>query len=172
MKQAYLISRGLDEFAAAREQFGQLSEVLRSPPNLEREHGEIEELIWQEVQGLLRRLLQGHLDLRAALEPEREHVIGGDGVIRTHRRAGCTRTVMSLFGIVGDQVESVVQVTRIPANPTVTGGTLHGGGGKPAGPASHPTGWRHTTEYRRSWVMPPDNDETGSAAGNGVLPMC
>ncbi|MCP4209042.1 MAG: ISKra4 family transposase, partial [Shimia sp.] len=89
---------GLDEFAAAREQFAQLSEALQSEPNLEREHGEIEALIWQEGNELLRRLLQGHLDLRSALEPKREGVIGGDGVMRTHRRKGCQRPLMSLFG--------------------------------------------------------------------------
>ncbi|MCP4288416.1 MAG: ISKra4 family transposase, partial [Gammaproteobacteria bacterium] len=88
----------LDEFAAAREQFAQLIQALQSAGNLELEHGDIEALIWQEGNELLRRLLQGHLDLRSAREPKREHVIGGDGVIRTHRRAGCTRMLMSLFG--------------------------------------------------------------------------
>ena len=98
MTQAYLINCDFDEFSAAREQFAQLSEALQSEQTLEQEHGDIEELIWQEGKELLRRLLQGHLDLRAAAEPKREHVIGGDGVRRTHRRAGCTRTVTSLFG--------------------------------------------------------------------------
>ncbi len=54
MTQAYLIHRGLDEFAAAREQFGHLSEALQSEHNLEREHGDIEELIWQDGKELLR----------------------------------------------------------------------------------------------------------------------
>ncbi|MCP4208110.1 MAG: ISKra4 family transposase [Shimia sp.] len=98
MRQAYLIHQGLDEFVAAREQFGQLIEALQSDHNLKREHGDIEELIWQDGKELLRRMLQGHLDLRSAREPKRAHVIGGDSVIRTHRRAGCTRTLMSLFG--------------------------------------------------------------------------
>lgn len=43
-------------------------------------------------------MLQGHLDLRATQEPKRDHVIGGNSVMRTHRRARCTRTMMSLFG--------------------------------------------------------------------------
>ena len=88
----------MDEFSAAREQFAQLSEALQSEQNLEREPGDREELIWQEGKELLRRLLQGHLDLRAAVEPKREQVIGGDGVRRTHRRSGCQRRLMSLFG--------------------------------------------------------------------------
>ncbi len=98
MRQAYLIHQGLDEFAAAREQFGQLIEALQSEPNLEKEHGEIEELIWQDGKELLRRMLQGYLDLRAAREPKHAGLLGGDGVIRTHRRAGCSRRLMSLFG--------------------------------------------------------------------------
>jgi hypothetical protein len=98
MKQTYLIRRSLEEFSAAREQFGQLIQALQSEHNLEREHGDIEALIWQDGQELLRRMLQGHLDWRAAREPKRAHVIGGDGVRRTHCRAGCTRPLMSLFG--------------------------------------------------------------------------
>ncbi len=98
MKQAYLIHPGLDEFAAAREQFAQLIQALQSAGKLELEHGDIEALIWQEGNELLRRLLQGHLDLRSAREPKRAQVIGGDGAIRSHRRAGCTRMLMSLFG--------------------------------------------------------------------------
>jgi hypothetical protein len=35
---------------------------------------------------LLRRMLQGYLDLRSAQEPKRAHIIGGDGVKRPHRR--------------------------------------------------------------------------------------
>ncbi len=36
--------------------------------------------------------------MRAAVEPKRKHIIGGEGVRCIHRRAGCSRTVMSLFG--------------------------------------------------------------------------
>jgi hypothetical protein len=98
MTQAYLIHQSLDEFAAAREQFGQLIEALRSEQNLELEHSDVEELIWQDGKELLRRMLQGHLDLRSAREPQRTQVTGADGVIRTHRRSGCSRPLMSLFG--------------------------------------------------------------------------
>jgi hypothetical protein len=52
MKQTYLIRRSLDEFSAAREQFGQLIQALQSEQNLEREHGDIEALIWQDGQEL------------------------------------------------------------------------------------------------------------------------
>ena len=64
MRQAYLIHQSLDEFSAAREQFSGLVEALQSEPNLRKEHSDIEELIWQDGKELLRRMLQGHLDLR------------------------------------------------------------------------------------------------------------
>jgi hypothetical protein len=48
MRQAYLIHQSLDEFAAAREQFAQPLEALRSEQPLELDHGDVEELIWQD----------------------------------------------------------------------------------------------------------------------------
>ena len=62
----------------AREQFAQLIEALQSAPNLGKQHGDIEELIWQEGKDRLRRMLQSHLDLSTTQEPKRKHAIGGD----------------------------------------------------------------------------------------------
>jgi hypothetical protein len=98
MKQAYLISQGLEEFTAAREQFSHLVNELQSDSTLGMEHGDVEQIISREGNELLRRLLQGHLDLRCAREPKRGEVIGADGEDRTHCRKGCERTLMSLFG--------------------------------------------------------------------------
>ena len=47
---------------------------------------------------LLRRLLQGHLDLRYRRESRRDAIVGCDGVERTHLREGCERGLMTLFG--------------------------------------------------------------------------
>ena len=71
MAQAYTLIRGLGEFAAAREQFTYLVDRLQSEETAEMEHGEIEELIRADGMELLRRLLQGHLNLRAAREVKR-----------------------------------------------------------------------------------------------------
>lgn len=98
MKQAYIIRQGLEEFAAAREQFSHLVNELQSEQTLGMQHGDIEQMISREGNELLRRLLQGHLDLRAAREQKQEGVIGADGEERTHYREGCERTLMSLFG--------------------------------------------------------------------------
>ena len=98
MQPAYTIIRGLEEFTAAREQFVALVNQLQSNQVLRMEHGEVEELISHEGTELLRRLLQGHLDRRAAQETKREGVKGPDGVLRRHVREACQRGLMTLFG--------------------------------------------------------------------------
>lgn len=98
MEPGYLISKGLEEFAAAREQFGCLMDQLQAEHMLRREHGDVEELISKQGTELLRLLLQGHLDLRAARESQRAAVRGADGVLRMHCRKGCERALMTLFG--------------------------------------------------------------------------
>jgi hypothetical protein len=98
MKQGYLISKDLDEFVAAREQFAHLVKELQSEQTLHLEHGDVEQLISREGTELLRRLLQGHLDLRAARECKRDKVMGRDGGVRTQCRRNCERKLMTLFG--------------------------------------------------------------------------
>jgi hypothetical protein len=98
MQPEYTIIQGLEEFTAAREQFAALVTQLQSNQVLRMEHDEIEELISHEGTELLRRLLQGHLDLRAAKETKREEVKGFDGVLRRHVREACQRGLMTLYG--------------------------------------------------------------------------
>ncbi len=87
-----------EEFASAREQFEGLVDQLCSEPVMKHfEHGEVETLVEQEGREVLRRLLQGYLDLRAAEEPRRESVSGADGVARRHCRER-ERELMTLFG--------------------------------------------------------------------------
>ena len=59
MNQAYLISRGTEEFAGAREQFAMIVDWLQSAAALGMEHGEVEGLISREGTELMRRLLAG-----------------------------------------------------------------------------------------------------------------
>jgi hypothetical protein len=98
MQPAYTLIRGLEEFTAAREQFAALVNQLQSNQVLRMEHGEVEDLITHEGTELLRRLLQGHLDLRTVKETRREEVKGSDGVLRRHVREACQRGLMTLFG--------------------------------------------------------------------------
>ncbi|MCI0438787.1 MAG: ISKra4 family transposase [Chloroflexi bacterium] len=97
MAEAYTVIRSLEEFSAAREQFNALVSRLRSEEMSRMEHGEVEATIAHEGNELLRRLLQGHLDLRAKAEERRVEVVGADGVVRRHCREG-ERRLMSLFG--------------------------------------------------------------------------
>ena len=98
MKQAYLISTGFEEFVAAREQFAHLVKELQSEQTLHLEHGDVEQIISEQGTELLRRLLQGHLDLRAVRECRRDTVAGSDGVVRSQYRENCERKLMTLFG--------------------------------------------------------------------------
>jgi hypothetical protein len=98
MQPAYTLSQGLEEFTAAREPFGSVVDQLQSKQVLRMEHGEVEELITHEGTELLRRLLQGHLDLRTVKETKREEVKGSDGVLRCYVREACQRGLMTLFG--------------------------------------------------------------------------
>jgi hypothetical protein len=92
-----------DFFSSAREQGEAMEKHLRSPEAMESTHAELETFV--EVQGreYLRRLLQGHLDLRA--ECEREVTVkGADGVPRTKVR----RSARGLMTVVGE-----VEVPRL-----------------------------------------------------------
>ncbi|MGH7383300.1 MAG: ISKra4 family transposase [Candidatus Methylomirabilales bacterium] len=99
MPEAYTVIRSLEEFSAARKQFNFLVSRLQSEEMGRMEHGEVEATIAHEGTELLRRLLQGHLDLRAKAEERRVEVAGADGVLRRHCRAS-ERGLMSLFGAV------------------------------------------------------------------------
>ena len=92
--EAYDIRKNLDEFSAAREQFEKLVGLLQSGQMARAEHSLVEKTVWTEGFELMRRLFQGHLDLRSEMESPRESVRGSDGGRRTHRRAGCVRTRM------------------------------------------------------------------------------
>jgi len=84
---------------------------LQSAAVLGMEHGEVEGLISREGTELMRRLLQGHLDVRAAAETREAGMRGADGVVRSRVRAGCRRRLLSL---VAAQREVKVQVWLNP----------------------------------------------------------
>ncbi len=87
-----------DEFHAAREQFDQLVGELRSESAQALEIGDAEALVEREGTELLRRLLQGYLEIRSRSEQQKKAVTGPDGQERTHCRGGQTRRLMTVFG--------------------------------------------------------------------------
>jgi hypothetical protein len=85
-------------FEEAQNQYEKLVNHLRSQACQTLEHGEVESWLYQEGTELLRRLLQGHLDLRARNEGVQASVVGSEGEVRPHRRKDCQRQLESLFG--------------------------------------------------------------------------
>ena len=68
MKEGYKIVAGLEEFQSVREQFSDLMNYIQSPEALQKEHGEIEDKLWEGGMELLRLMLQGHVDYRSGKE--------------------------------------------------------------------------------------------------------
>jgi len=95
--QSYRNLEALEEYQPAR---GQLEGLIGELAELERsfqEHGEIEQLIAQRGQELMRLLLQGHLQRLWLAEECREDVVGADGAAHRYARERC-RTLESVFG--------------------------------------------------------------------------
>jgi hypothetical protein len=86
-------------FESAEEKFAELVARLSAEESRRLTHSELESVISAEGREVLRRLMQGHLDLRAAGEPRLELVQGADDVKRTHRRLRA-RGLMTVFGLV------------------------------------------------------------------------
>jgi hypothetical protein len=85
-------------FELAYEQYTNLVITLSSQVNQKLEHGEVESIIMIEGTELLRRLFQGHLDLRTVNEEPKKDVIGNDEIERPHRRKNSQRQLTTLFG--------------------------------------------------------------------------
>jgi len=85
-------------FVCSREAFAQAEEWLQGPEAAGLEHAALEEQLEARGREIQRRLLQDHLDLRAAREQRREQVTGADGICRRRAEAGHTRPLASVFG--------------------------------------------------------------------------
>ncbi len=60
--------------------------------------GDVEAIIQEKGQEIIRQLAQGYLSQRSAEEEKKEFVLGEDGIRRNYRRTGCTRKIESRFG--------------------------------------------------------------------------
>lgn len=98
MVEAYTTVLELDEYRAAAEQLNKLLGGLQSAGMAHKEHGQVESYLAIEGTEFLRYLLQGHLDARSNAETMHNDVDGADGIVRNHRRRGCDRSLMTLFG--------------------------------------------------------------------------
>ena len=92
-------------FARSREAFAQAEQWLAGPQAAGLDHAALEKGLAVRGREIQRRLLQDHLDARAAAEERRPQVTGPDGICRTRTEAGHDRALASVFG--------PVTVTRI-----------------------------------------------------------
>lgn len=96
-------------FSSSRSCFDGLLGRLAGDETAQLSHGEVERLLEAEGRELLRRLLQDHVDLRAAREEATiEPVRGADGARRTEKRRG-SRVLGTLFGDIGVQRIAMVK---------------------------------------------------------------
>jgi hypothetical protein len=99
MSAAYSIqARQSEPFAAAHEQAEAMERHLRSDEAMARRHDELEAYVEREGREYERRLLQAHLELRAARERPVE-LEASDGVRRSYRRPS-SRPLGTIFGSV------------------------------------------------------------------------
>ena len=75
-----------DVFQPARSQLEKVVAELESTAAAVMSHGELEELLTREGREIERRLLQAHLELRAARETVVPSLQGADEIERTHHR--------------------------------------------------------------------------------------
>ena len=97
MNIAYLNTKDFSFFSDAQEQLDQLITQLQSEHYANSEHGNIEKYINKDGMELLRRLLQGWLNLKAANEVHKESINTVDASLN-HIRVETRRTLCSLFG--------------------------------------------------------------------------
>jgi len=98
MNIAYLNSSEFSFFSGAQEQLDELINQLQSEDYTNKEHGDIEYYINKGGQELLRRLLQGWLDLKEVNEERKSSITSAAGDVLNHVRAGTSRKLTGLFG--------------------------------------------------------------------------
>ena len=98
MQVAYNNQEEFSAFSACHKQLEIIIGALLSPERAAQEHGEVETFIQEEGTELLRKLLQGYLDVRADTEVRQEHVLSPVGQTLNHVRTNTSRSMTSLFG--------------------------------------------------------------------------
>ena len=98
MSVAYNNQEEFSAFFASREKLESIIRCLLSSERASQEHGEVESFIQEEGTELLRKLLQGYLDVRADTETQQANIPSPTGHILNHVRANTSRNIVSLFG--------------------------------------------------------------------------
>jgi len=98
MRHAYGFENLNEAFSSACEQFEIMIGALLGDLTAGMEHDQLESFIKEDGTELMRRMYQGHLDVRVAREEKMESVKGTDGTVRTHCREKCRKDLMTEFG--------------------------------------------------------------------------
>ena len=98
MQVAYNNREEFSAFSASREHLENIIGALLSPERAVQEHSEVEIFIQEEGTELLRKLLQGYLDVRTDSEIQREDIMSSSGQALNHVRRDTSRNIVSLFG--------------------------------------------------------------------------
>lgn len=98
MSPAYQIETICEVFSAACDQFEVMAKELQGEEAAKMEHGQIEVMIRQMGNELMRLLMQAYLELRAMREIRKDDLMGPEGQMLPHCRQNCTRSLMTIFG--------------------------------------------------------------------------
>ena len=98
MNPAYIKSTEISFFSDAKDQLDILIEQLESEEYAHVEHGDVEKHIHNQGHEILRRLLQGWLDKKAAEEKQKSSVYNAIGESLNHVRKVTQRKLTTLFG--------------------------------------------------------------------------
>jgi len=94
---AYANEREPQPFESSLEKFEEMTSFLGSSESLSKQHHELEVYVEEHGREMLRRMMQGHLDVRAAAE-RRTEVRGSDEVERCRVREETCRPLRLIFG--------------------------------------------------------------------------
>lgn len=98
MLAAYTNQEEFSAFSSSREHLDVIIHNLLSCELAKQEHSEVEDFIQKEGTELLRKLLQGYLDVRASTEVREQAVTLPEGKSLNHVRANTRRNMSTLFG--------------------------------------------------------------------------
>lgn len=97
MTAAYATDAKTQPFDASLKKYQEMVSFLQSSPSLAMQHEELEDYVRQQGRDLLRRMVQGHLDVRAMAE-QTVTVRGAEGIERSQERKGTHRKLRLVFG--------------------------------------------------------------------------
>ncbi|MCI5210304.1 MAG: hypothetical protein D3910_16285 [Candidatus Electrothrix sp. ATG2] len=94
----HLAESSREHYLSSFESLDELASHISSIEFSSSSFGDVEAVIQEKGQEILRQLAQGYLSQRSAEEEKKEFILGEDGIRRNCRRTGCTRKIESRFG--------------------------------------------------------------------------